>query len=155
MDQEGNQPQEEVQIEVGRGQRRRGQQRMRWLDSITDSEMWANSGRWWRSGKPGVLQPTGWQRVRHNLVSKQQQTTAEESNGKSRDIAGIIQMHKAPGPCCPSGPPLVWENTFLCWANQLKSRFSCYLAPKATYLTQASRRLDESTLPVTEWTQVG
>ena len=37
MDQEGNQPQEEVQIEVGRGQRRRGGQRMRWLDSITDS----------------------------------------------------------------------------------------------------------------------
>ena len=39
------------------GKRRRGQQRMRWLDSITDSvDMnWANSGRQWRTGKPGML----------------------------------------------------------------------------------------------------
>ena len=37
------------------GRRRRGQQRMRWLDGITD----------W-TGKPGVLQSMGVQRVRHN-----------------------------------------------------------------------------------------
>ena len=39
------------------GRRRRGRQRMRWLDSIIDSMdwVWANSGRWWRTGKPGVL----------------------------------------------------------------------------------------------------
>ena len=134
IDQEGNQPQEEVQIEVGRGKRRRGRQRMRWLDSVTDSVNMnvSNSGRWWRSGKPGVLQSPGLQRVRPNLVSKQQQMTTEERNGKSQDLDGIIQMHKAPGPCRPSGLPLVWENTFLYWANQLKSRFFCYLTPKAT-----------------------
>ena len=28
--------------------------------------VWASSGRWWRTGKPGVLQSTGSQRVRHN-----------------------------------------------------------------------------------------
>ena len=37
--------------------RRRRQQRMRWLDGITDSWtwIWANSGRRWRTGKPAVL----------------------------------------------------------------------------------------------------
>ena len=45
--------------------RRRGRQRMRWLDSITDSIgtwVWASSGRWWRTGKPGVLQSKGSQK---------------------------------------------------------------------------------------------
>ena len=28
---------------------------------------WANSGRWWRTGKPGVLHFMGSRRVRHNL----------------------------------------------------------------------------------------
>ena len=34
---------------------------MRWLDGITDSWTWvgANSGRWWRTGKPGVRQAQG------------------------------------------------------------------------------------------------
>ena len=33
---------------------------------------WANSGRWWRTGKPGVLQYVGSQRVRHDLATEQQ-----------------------------------------------------------------------------------
>ena len=54
---------------------RRGQQRMKWLDDITDSvDMSLNSsGGWWRTGKPGMLQPMGSQRVRHNWVTEQQQ----------------------------------------------------------------------------------
>ena len=45
------------------GRRRSGWQRMRWLDSIIDSMdwVWANSGRWWRTGKPGVLKFMGLQ----------------------------------------------------------------------------------------------
>ena len=48
-----------------KGRRRRGQQRMRWLDGITDSMdlSWASSRSWWCTGKPGVLQPMGSQRV--------------------------------------------------------------------------------------------
>ena len=39
------------------GRRRRGRQRMRWLDGIGDSmDIWAISGRWWRTGNPGMLQ---------------------------------------------------------------------------------------------------
>ena len=35
--------------------------------------VWVNSGRWWRTGRPGVLQSMGSQRVKHNWVTKQQQ----------------------------------------------------------------------------------
>ena len=45
------------------GRRRRGRQRMRWLDSIANSMdiVWASSGSWWWTGRPGVLQPMGLQ----------------------------------------------------------------------------------------------
>ena len=35
--------------------------------------VWARSGRWWRTGKLGVLQSMGLQRVGQNLGTKQQQ----------------------------------------------------------------------------------
>ena len=39
------------------GGRRKGRQRMRWLDGITSSVgwVWVNSGSWWWTGRPGVL----------------------------------------------------------------------------------------------------
>jgi len=54
--------------------KRRGWQRMRWLDGITDwwTWVWVSSGSWWWPGKPGVLQSMGLQRVRHDLVTEQQ-----------------------------------------------------------------------------------
>ena len=50
------------------GRRRRGQQRMRWLDGITYSmDMGLGAlGSWWWTGSPGVLQFMGSQRVRHD-----------------------------------------------------------------------------------------
>ena len=44
-----------------------------WMASLTQwAWTWANSGRWWRTGKPGVLQSMGLQKVGHNLVTEQQ-----------------------------------------------------------------------------------
>ena len=54
---------------------KRGQQRMRKL--VSTPTLWtgilANSGRQWRTGEPGRLQPTGSQRVGHNLATEQKQ----------------------------------------------------------------------------------
>ena len=54
------------------GGRRRGRQRMRWLDGITDSWtwVWLSCGSWWWTGKPGVLQSIGSQRVGRNWVTE-------------------------------------------------------------------------------------
>ena len=42
-----------------------------WLASLTRwTWVWASSGSWWRTGKPGVLQFMGSQRVRHDWVTE-------------------------------------------------------------------------------------
>ena len=73
------------------GRRRRGCQRMRWMDSITDA-MNMNLGkfrRWWGTERPGVLQSMGWQRVRHDWTTEQQPLKSETRQG------------------CPLSPPLL------------------------------------------------
>ena len=54
------------------GGKRRGWQRMSWLGDIANlmDTSWAGSGRWRRTGKPGVLQSTGSQRVRHDWATE-------------------------------------------------------------------------------------
>ena len=65
----------EMTLILGRieGRRRTGRQRMRWLDGITNSmdRSLSKSRRWWRTGKTGVLQSTGSQRVGNDLATEQ------------------------------------------------------------------------------------
>ena len=56
------------------GRRRRDDRGWRgWMASLIQwTWVWANSGRWWRIGKPGMLQFMGSQRVRPNWATEQQ-----------------------------------------------------------------------------------
>ena len=61
-----------------------------WMASPTwRTGIWANSRRWWRTGKPGVLLSTGWQRIGHDLTPEQEQNRmgpnqVEENSGKKK-----------------------------------------------------------------------
>ena len=86
------------------GRRRRGQQRMRWLDGITNSVtwVWVNSGSWWWTGRPGVLSFMGSERIGHDW--------ATELNW--RYSVFLI-------------PFLIWKsvNTHVLWSDRLKLYF--------------------------------
>ena len=65
------------------GRRRRGRQRMRWLDGITDqwTWVWVNSRSWWWTGRPSMLRFMGSQRVGHDW--------ATELNWRDRWLDGV------------------------------------------------------------------
>ena len=53
------------------GRRRDDRGRDGWMASLTRwTRVWASSGSWWQTGKPGVLQSTRSQRVGHNWVTE-------------------------------------------------------------------------------------
>ena len=58
--------------------RAEGEEGVRWWDDSMASPMhwtwtWANSRKWWGTGRPGVPQSMGLQRSRHDWVTEQQQ----------------------------------------------------------------------------------
>ena len=69
-----------------------------WMASLVQwTWTWANSKRWCGTGKPGMLQATGLQRVRHNLVTEQQlipYRTEDSFEPQYRDNMLIKFTHK-------------------------------------------------------------
>ena len=63
-----------------KGRRRSGWQRMRWLDGITTqwTWVWVNSGSWWWTRRPGMLQSMGSKRVRHDWATELNWISREE-----------------------------------------------------------------------------
>ena len=70
--------------------RRRGQQRMRWLDGVADSRtlVWVNCGSWFWTGRSGMLQSMGSQGVGHDWATELNWTRHyQKKNSKFEDTA--------------------------------------------------------------------
>ena len=66
-----------------------------WMASLTQRTwVWASSGSWWWTGRPGVLQSMGLQRVRHNWVT--------ELNWTSQKAKAVLGWEKRSS--CPDLP---------------------------------------------------
>ena len=78
---------------------------------------WANSGRWWRTEKPGMLQSMGLWRVGQDLVTEQQLlNNTEFSSVQFSSVAQscpTLQPHESQHarPPCPSPTPGVYSNS--------------------------------------------
>ena len=71
------------------GGRRRRWQRMRWLDGFTETWwtwVWASSRSWWWTGRPGVLQSIGLQRVSYDWATGLNWTALENNRIWTRAI---------------------------------------------------------------------
>jgi len=87
--------------------------------------VWASSRRWWRTGKPGVLQSMGSQRDRPNWMTEQQQLMVSTLGFQmmklgENDLNYIPTIHGSSpvtGPCLPLLTlPRVWVSKFPLWA---------------------------------------
>ena len=69
--------------------RRRRWQRLRWLEGIMQwTCVWANSGAWWRTGKPSMLQSMWSQRVGHDLVTNKLEVTHTVKSSPTHSLCG-------------------------------------------------------------------
>ena len=65
-----------------------------WMASLTQRIwIWARSRRWWRAGKPGVLQTMGSQQVGHGLATELQQ----QQRGRKDDIFSLVAENDVHG----------------------------------------------------------
>ena len=97
------------------GRKRRGRQRKKWLASPTQWKwVWASSGNRWCSGKPGVLQSMGMQRV--DLTTERLNRTDESSKYSCHSyifwMSWSLPLLQG---WFPYGGKEVWENVFSPW----------------------------------------
>ena len=121
-----------------------------WMASPTQwTWVWVNSGRWWRTGKPGVLQFMRSQRVEHDSVTEEQLTSWILS--LSRQYQGCSLL---PDCSLSSTPLLLWLGFALCleWPSffliQLSlSTLYSFLASPDTPLPKVIPKLNSALSP--------
>ena len=67
-----------------------------WMEHWLKGHEFEQTRRWWRTGKPGVLQSMGFQWVRHDLVTKQQPIWGQRLWISSRLVSRVpapLQQH--------------------------------------------------------------
>ena len=65
-----------------------------WMVSLTQwTWVWASSRRWWRTGKPGMLQFMGSQRVGHYWVTEQQMQNTPPKQDHFQAIKNILKIY--------------------------------------------------------------
>ena len=87
------------------GGRRREWQRMRWMASSTQwTWVWASSGSWWWTGKLGMLQSMGLQRVRHNWATELNWVSLQWATWKRESVShSAMSTLCNPKDCSPPG----------------------------------------------------
>ena len=81
-----------------------------WMASLTQwTLVWANSGKQWRTGKPGLLQSRGSQRIGHNLAIEQQQV-------KKSLLLALLALLSGDGESPQGSQSLSGLTTLHCWA---------------------------------------
>ena len=69
-----------------------------WMASWTRRTwVWVNSGSWWWTGRPGMLQSTGLQRVRHNWVTELNWLNEDNEDLLQKDLCTTV-VFSAPDP---------------------------------------------------------
>jgi len=70
-----------------------------WMASPTQwTWVWVDSGSWWRTGRPGVLQSMGLQRVRHDWATTETETSYQISAPRLCSHLNLITSFKVPSP---------------------------------------------------------
>ena len=78
-----------------------------WMASLTQwTWIWASSGRWWRTGKTGVLQSMGLQRVGHNWVTEQEGPFSCKQQKLTLVTLLVVQWLRL---CAPNVGAWVWS----------------------------------------------
>ena len=88
--------------------------------------VWASSGKWWRTGKAGVLQSMRSQRVRHDWVAETyypavpflgiypDKTIIQKDTWTPMFIASLLTVAKTWKPKCPSTDEWVMKMLYMC-----------------------------------------
>ena len=95
--------------------RRRGCQKMRWLDGTTDlmAMSLTSSKSWWWTGKPGMLQSMGSERVGHYWVTKLNNLEVyHDSTRKLQQLNIFIRLQRMASSVSTSKPNFGCDSTF-------------------------------------------